>query len=271
MSIFPSNHVPQDRRRELGLGFMSLNLDFWTDPHRKEQYLCMVYDLLAEQYDMADGSSLFMSRETESKLDESNFLRTTPTLANLEYPGNFQRCQFSKTIANVTEIMRETNEQLSVEDADLNQVTADGGSNAVGSAQEFELVGREKGRENSQDFIVCVAHQNERAGGYASGTAKFAEDPNPELGKTLTKNHSLQERFHRNSGRMGEYNSVQTAKGRNPLIGPYPGVCTRWGCKFLCCCALLLAARSLTSTAFLPNDEIISLGQRGGAYQHHHV
>ena len=49
--------------------------------------------------------------------------------------------------------------------SDFNQLSTDGGSNDVGSIQEFQIVSREEGRENSTEFDVCFSHQNERSGG----------------------------------------------------------------------------------------------------------
>lgn len=40
--------------------------------------------------------------------------------------------------------------------SDFNQMSVDGGSSANGSVQEFEVVARDKGRSNSQDFLCAL-------------------------------------------------------------------------------------------------------------------
>eukprot|EP00957_Ditylum_brightwellii_P166174 12650883-Ditylum_brightwellii.AAC.1 len=57
----------------------------------------------------------------------------------------------------------------------------DGAANAIGLLVDYETLTRAE-CPNDVDFTVCMAHQNERSGGYVSGTMKFALDPNPELG-----------------------------------------------------------------------------------------
>ena len=78
--------------------------------------------------------------------------------------------------------------------SDFSQLTADGASNAIGSMQEFEVLTRH-GRPNDVDFAVCYAHQNERSGGKASGTVKFAEETNgvvhANVGQKVLKCHII--------------------------------------------------------------------------------
>ena len=114
--------------------------------------------------------------------------------------------------------------------SDFSQLTADGASNAIGSMQEFEVLTRH-GRPNEVDFAVCYAHQNERSGGKASGTVKFAEETNNDLGDVLKKSHEIQVRISRAPKRMHAYRQVQTKKERKPLLNPDPANETRWnGC-----------------------------------------
>lgn len=87
--------------------------------------------------------------------------------------------------------MQSTTDAIKILSSDFCQLVADGASNAIGSLVEHELQTRST-RESEVDFNVCMVHQNERSGGYASGTVKFALDPNPNLGAVLKKNHSLQ-------------------------------------------------------------------------------
>ena len=53
----------------------------------------------------------------------------------------------------------------------------DGASNAIGSFLEIE-VQTHQDCDNDDDLSICLAHQNEGAGGYASGTHKHAPPVN---------------------------------------------------------------------------------------------
>ena len=218
----------QERREELHSGYVSGSIDFWTDSHRKEQYGAFVVNLVGNRYRMENGSELFMSRQTRDNLDRAIFVTGKPELAVLEFPLNFERFQKSKTIENVVEWMRESTAETKIRDSDFGFLSADGGSNAIGSIQEFEVVGRTEGRLNSMDFSVCASHQNERSGGYACGTIKFQENPNEDLGDILRKNHEIQVRLNRNPGRMEIYREVQNKKARSPALSPNPANVTRW-------------------------------------------
>jgi len=89
-------------------GFISTNIDFWTDGHRQEQFGAIMADLLAFCYDMEDGQLIFMSKETKDKLNSSLFVTGMPILDNLEYALNFERFDLPKTIGNVTKWMYDT-------------------------------------------------------------------------------------------------------------------------------------------------------------------
>jgi hypothetical protein len=85
---------------------------------------------------------------------------------------------------------------------DWGQLSADGGSNAIASIQEYEVVSHSEGWQTSVEFNICYSHQNVRSGGYASGTMKFVDKPNKELGAILRTNHEIQVRFSRATKRM---------------------------------------------------------------------
>ena len=89
-------------------------------------------------------------------------------------------------------------------------MSADGGSNAIGSIQEFEVVGQEKdeGGMNNTDFNVCFSHQNEWSWGYAYGAVKFTSLPNEPLGEVLKKHHTIQQRINRHTGHVQVYREV---------------------------------------------------------------
>ena len=109
----------------------------------------------------------------------------------------------------------------------LHQLSVDGASNAIGSLAEYEVLSRASCL-NDVDFNVCLAHQNECSGGYASGTIKFAEPVNDELGGVLTKNHQIHVLLNWSAPRMKVYCSVQERHERKPKLSPDPAGETRW-------------------------------------------
>ena len=77
---------------------------------------------------------------------------------------------------------------------------------------------------------MCLAHQNERSGGFASGTICFASEPdgNKELGSILGKNHVIQVWVNRSSSRLSVYHGIQIKNNRKPKLNPDPANETRW-------------------------------------------
>lgn len=145
----------------------------------------------------------------------------------LEYVGNFERFDEAKTIENVAEWMRESIEAAHIEDADMNQLCADGATNAKGSIAEYEALARTR-RSNHVDVDVCISHQNQRSIGYASGTLEFAEPVNDELGAVLHKSHEIIVHLFRSFVRMAAYNEVQNRRRRQPKLSPVIANDTRW-------------------------------------------
>ncbi len=114
---------------------------------------------------------------------------------------------------------------------DWAQLSADGGSNAIGSIQEYEVVFRSEGWQTSVECNICYSYQNEHSGGYASGTMKFADKPTEELGAILRKSHEIQVLISRAPKRMKLYSDNQWRQGCKPLLAPDPAGETRWnGC-----------------------------------------
>jgi hypothetical protein len=99
--------------------------------------------------------------------------------------------------------------------ADVNQFADDGASNAIGSMSEYESL-LQTACPNEEHFDVCYAHQNQRSGGYTSGTLKFAEPVNTALGEILIKNHQIQVHICRSINRIKVYCNVQKAIQANP-------------------------------------------------------
>jgi hypothetical protein len=130
--------------------------------------------------------------------------------------------------------MTESCKESIIQQDDWGQLEADGGSNAIGSIREFELVTRSEygERESSVDFNICYSHQNERSGGYASGTVKFADSKNNALGDILKKSHGIQVQINRSHKRMTVFHEVQHEKGRSPLLLPDPAGEIRWNGMF---------------------------------------
>ena len=125
--------------------------------------------------------------------------------------------------------MSESCVEVRAKSEDFNQLSADGGSNAIGACQEYEVMTRcDSRRATCLDFNVCFSHQNERSSGYASGTIKFADEPNADLGLILSKNHDIQVRFGRSPKRLGVLLKHQVSHARDPCLKPDPANETRW-------------------------------------------
>ena len=149
-----------ERRNDLYHAFVSGSIDFYTDSHRKECFGAFVIDLVAEKYQLANGSTLFMSRQTKASLKSNSksnlFLTGTPILSNAELIMNFERFPESKTHVNVSNWMKESCDQVRLEAGDLDQLSADGGE--IGSVAEYEVLTR-RDRPNDVEFDTCGAHQ----------------------------------------------------------------------------------------------------------------
>ena len=222
--------IVNERRGILGEAFMGGNTDFWTAKHRCQAFGAFDVDLLAEKYQVHHGNGtmeVFMSRATQQRLDKTIFLTEYPVLSNMEFILNFEKFDGAKTSVDVAEWMDVTRKAAGIESSDFHQLSADGASNAIGSIAEFEALTRSE-RANDVDFDICYAHQNQRSGGYASGTLKFKLDPNPDLGSALKKNHGIQSRVHGTASRLAVYSGCATDAERFPIIYPKMGVPTRW-------------------------------------------
>ncbi|EJK63933.1 hypothetical protein THAOC_15380 [Thalassiosira oceanica] len=145
------SRIISERRAELYDSFMSGTIDFWTDSHRKEQFGAFVIDVTAERYELSDGTSLFMSRETKQSLLEREFIL------------NFEKFDKAKTTDVVADWMDESSREVGIKPSDYSNLSADGGSNAIGSLAEYEVVTRCDSRANELDFNICYAHQCERS------------------------------------------------------------------------------------------------------------
>ena len=193
-SMLEMEQILKKRRINLGESFVSASIDFWTNPHRKEQFGAFVIDFLAEKCSVFVGGKvkeLFMSRETKKWLAEDIFAFDLKQISNLEFVLNFKKFSKPKTCANVADWIQESESEVTLKNSHFNQLVADGASNVIGYLVEYEFKTRST-HPNEVDFNVCHAYQNQRLGGYASGTLKFVDDPNPALGKILKKNHSIQ-------------------------------------------------------------------------------
>ena len=188
--------IMADRRVVLGSKICSISLDFWTDGSRRQCFGCIIADLQAYQYEMSNGLTLFMSNHTQARLmkrDDDIFVTGVGALADLEYPLNFERFEASKTSSNVSDWIQESTDAVGMKSEDINVLSADGASSAIGSIVNFEADTRNE-RAGDQEFEICAAHQNQRSASYASGTGDFVENANPELAAVLNKNHKTQVR-----------------------------------------------------------------------------
>lgn len=183
-------------------------------------------------------------------------MKTEPLTGNLEFPANFEHFKLSKTIDNVVDWMKGTFTAVKVQMSDLSQMTADGASNAIGSVAELEAQTRSE-RSNDIGLDICIAHQNERAGGYASGTHDFTNPINPGLGDVLKKSHTLQVGLGRSTNRMEVLRGVMKDNNRDPILAPKPGNDTRWNSRHTEC----VRAIDIMQDA---NDTLKQLVKEGG-------
>lgn len=114
----------------------------------------------------------------------SPFTPAKPTLETLEYILNFERFNKPKTIDNVSERISKSLSESNIKDGDINQLSADGAANSIGAVSECEALSRTH-RSNDLSSTVCLAHQNTRSGGLASGTIEVTEPQNAELGTVI--------------------------------------------------------------------------------------
>jgi hypothetical protein len=117
--------------------------------------------------------------------------------------------------------------EASLTNQNINQLAADGASNAIGSIPEYESLAQLT-CSNDVELSVCIAHQNERLGGYASGRIAFAVPANQELGDILDKSHGFQVHLSCSSTRMAIHHNIQVKNKRMPMLVPNPANKTRW-------------------------------------------
>ena len=117
-----------------------------------------------------------------------------------------------------------------IEHSDYTTIPADGASNVIGSATEFESPSH-KVRANDITFDVCYAHQAERSGTKESDTVNFSDGTNKELGVILKKNSRKQVMLLQGGGRMHVHKGVQEKKGREPRLNTNPGTEMRWNSR----------------------------------------
>ena len=106
----------------------------------------------------------------------------------------------------------------------------DGASNAIGSVHEIE-VQTHQDLDNDDDLSICLAHQNDRAGGYASGTHKHALPVNTCPGSILEKSHTIQVRVNPAQSRIEVLGAIQKHHKRKPELLPKPCNEARWNAQ----------------------------------------
>lgn len=74
-----------------------------------------------------------------------------PKLDNLEFVLNFEKFDKPKTNTNVSDWLFESFKAANVKHSDLNQLAADGASNAIGSVSEYESLSR---TERANDMLT---------------------------------------------------------------------------------------------------------------------
>ncbi|KAL7514082.1 hypothetical protein ACHAWX_000792 [Stephanocyclus meneghinianus] len=228
-AVLEFTRIVKEQRKKLCFGFISLTTNFVTDPNHHQSFGVVLLNLVAQKYKLVDGQDLFMSKETADRISDklqSGFA----TKALLEYPANMEHFSKPKTIDNVVEWLTESHKAIKVVSSDFNQMAADGASNAIGSILESEVQTCTE-RANDIDLSICHAHQNELAGGYASGTHKYAKPVNIDLGEILEKSHVIQVCLNCAKSRMDVVRAIQKKNKHDPVLAPKPANDTRWnGC-----------------------------------------
>ena len=69
-SMLEFKKIVNERRGELGEGFVSTSSCFWTDRHCKQSFDAICADVTAERYLLFDGGNLFMSKAKITSLDD---------------------------------------------------------------------------------------------------------------------------------------------------------------------------------------------------------
>ena len=86
-----------------------------------------------------------------------HFPQGRPKLDHLEFVLNFEKFDKPKTNKNISDWLFESFKSAKLKHSDINQLAADGASNAIGSMSEYESLSRTE-RANDVDFDVCLAH-----------------------------------------------------------------------------------------------------------------
>ena len=143
----------------------------------------------------------------------------------MEIPIEFGRFDKPKTAENVATRMKLAHDRVGLKSKHIFHMSADGG--AISSASELEWNTRQ-GREVETAFESCYAHQNELASKMSTGSSSHVTNNNPVLGGVIAKNHDINERFIRSSGRTKMLRSVQEENKRKPKLPLKQSVVTRW-------------------------------------------
>jgi hypothetical protein len=211
----------------LGTRFASTNSDFFQCAERNEAYGCIVANMCAMKYNFVDGQELFVSQKTLKEGAADQLTMTKGILECMETVVSFKKFDGPKTGLGIGTWLAEEHAGKGLLPAYVGYHSTDGASNAVSSANHYELL-TEINRGATLEHDKCMAHQNNRSAKFASGTGDFRVCSNIDLREILNKTHRIINRVHRSAARIKVVRDVQVAARRSSIVIPVPCVVTRW-------------------------------------------
>ena len=211
----------------LGSNFASTNSDFYSNPERRESCGCIVANMAGKQYTFKDGRKLFVSKKTLNEGAANLLACPLGVLEQLETVNSFKKFDSPHTGKAIGEWMVAEHAAKGLLPNYVGYHCTDGASNAVASANEYELI-TSINRDNPINHQKCLAHQTNRSAKYASGTGDYKTNSNPRLSQVLLKAHTLIARIHRSSAQLKIIKDIQVAAKRLVVVLPSPSVATRW-------------------------------------------
>lgn len=103
--------------------------------------------------------------------------------------------------------IKESFEQCKIQSSDFNQLSADDAANSIGLISEYKNSLQITYPKNIES-TVCLDHQNDCLIEFGSGTIKFTQPKNANLGALLYKSHKIQSSISHAPAHMPVYDSV---------------------------------------------------------------
>lgn len=129
----------------------------------------------------------------------SNLLSCSkPVLSQVETVNSFKLFDAPHTAKGIGKWLADEHKSKGLLPQYVGYHCTDGASNAVASANEYELL-TEMNRSTAINHNKCLAHQTNRSSKYALGTGDFRICSNIRLAEVLDKAHRIIARVHRSS------------------------------------------------------------------------